>query len=128
MTATVSIALALTTWLFAPGSLDKDPITAAEARAHLGENVRVCGKVVSVRMAVAPRAGKTWQIYLDQETPPLLALIANASNIDNPYFATADSRLSGKDVCAEGKVLEHSGLVYIRLTSPGQIRIVKNKP
>lgn len=127
MTATITLALALTTWLSAPVSLDKDPITAAEARAHLGENVKVCGKVVAVRMSVAARAGKTWQIYIDQETPALLALIANASNIDNPYFASADSRFSGKDVCAEGKVLEHGGLVYIRLTSPGQIRVVKNK-
>ena len=127
MTATVSIALALATSLSSPVSLDKDPITAADARAHLGENVKVCGKVVAVRMSVAARAGKTWQIYIDQETPPLLALICNASNIDNPYFASADSRFSGKDVCAEGKLLEHSGLVYIRLTAPGQIRIIKNK-
>ena len=47
--------------------------------------------------------------------------------LDNPYFVSADSRFSGKDICAEGKLFEHSGLVYIRLTAPGQIRIVKNK-
>jgi len=127
MPATVSFAIALVLALAAPASPDKDPITAADARAHIGQEVRVCGKVVAVRKAVAARAGKTWQIYIDQETPPLLALIANASELDNPYFASADSRFSGKDICAEGKLLEHSGLVYIRLTAPGQIRIIKNK-
>ncbi len=123
----LALALALTTWLSAPFPLDKKTITAAEARAHIGQDVSVCGKVVLVRKAVAAKVGATWQIYIDQVTPPLLALIANASTIDNPYFVSADSRFSGKDVCAEGKVFDHNGLVYIRLSAPGQIRIVKNK-
>lgn len=127
MTATFPLALALTTWLSAPFPLDKKTITAAEAQAHIGQDVSVCGKVVLVRKAVAAKVGATWQIYIDQVTPPLLALIANASPIDNPYFVSADSRFSGKDVCAQGKVLDHNGLVYIRLTTPGQIRVVKNK-
>ena len=127
MPAIIPLALALTTWLSVSLPLDKQTITAAEARAHIGQDVRVCGKVVAVRKAVAAKVGATWQIYIDQERPPLLALIANASPLDNPYFVSADSRFSGKDVCAEGKVFDHSGLVYIRLTAPGQIRIVKNK-
>lgn len=36
MTATISLALALTTWLSTPVSLDKDSITAAEARVQGG--------------------------------------------------------------------------------------------
>jgi hypothetical protein len=127
MHATFPLALALVTWLSAPPPLDKQTITAAEARGHIGRDVRVCGKVVAVRRAVAAKAGATWQIYIDQETPPLLALIANASPLDNPYFVSADSRFSGKEVCAEGKLFDHNDLVYIRLTAPGQIRIVKNK-
>jgi hypothetical protein len=127
MPATIPLALALATWLSAPFPLEKQTITAAEARAHVGQDVRVCGKVVLVRKAVAAKVGATWQIYLDQVSPPLLALIANASTIDNPYFVSADSRFSGKDVCAEGKLFDHNGLVYIRLSAPGQIRIVKDK-
>ena len=127
MPATLPLALALTTWLSAPFPPDKQTITAAEARAHIGQDVRVCGKVVLVRRSVAAKVGATWQIYIDQVTPPLLALIANASTADNPYFVSADSRFSGKDVCAEGKLLDHNGLVYIRLSAPGQIRIVKDK-
>jgi len=127
MPGTIALALALTAWLATPVPLDKKTITAAEARAHIGEVVSVCGKVVLVRRAVAAKAGATWQIYIDQVTPPLLALIASASTVDNPYFVSADSRFSGKDICAEGKLFDHSGLVYIRLTAPGQIRIIKNK-
>jgi hypothetical protein len=127
MPATFPLALALTTWLSAPFPLDKKTITAAEARAHIGQDVIACGKVVAVRKAVAAKVGATWQIYIDQVTPPLLALIASASTFDNPYFISADSRFSGKDVCAQGKVFDHNGLVYIRLTAPGQIRIVKDK-
>ena len=127
MPATFPLALALTTWLSTPIPPDKKTITAAEARAHIGQDVIACGKVVAVRKAFAPRAGATWQIYIDQVTPPLLALIANASPLDNAYFVSADSRFSGKDVCAQGKVFDHNGLVYIRLSAPGQIRIVKNK-
>ena len=85
-TIPLPLALALATWLSAPFPLEKQTITAAEARAHVGQDVRVCGKVVLVRKAVAAKVGATWQIYLDQVSPPLLALIANASTIDNPYF------------------------------------------
>jgi len=127
MPGTIALALALTAWLATPVPLDKKTITAAEARAHIGEDVRVCGKVVLVRKAVAAKVRATWQIYIDQVTPPLLALIASASTVDNPYFVSADSRFSGKDICAEGKLFDHNGLVYIRLNAPGQIRIIKNK-
>ena len=127
MPGTIALALALTAWLATLVPLEKKTITAAEARAHIGEDVKVCGKVVSIRKAVAAKVGATWQIYIDQVTPPLLALIASASTVDNPYFVSADSRFSGKDICAEGKLFDHSGLVYIRLTAPGQIRIIKNK-
>jgi len=60
MPATLLLALALTTWLSAPFPLDKQTITAAEARAHIGQDVRVCGKVVLVRRAVAAKVGATW--------------------------------------------------------------------
>jgi hypothetical protein len=127
MPGTIALTLALTAGLAMPVPLDKKTITATEARAHIGEVVSVCGKVVLVRRAVAPKVGATWQIYIDQVTPPLLALIANASTIDNPYFVSADSRFSDKDICAEGKLFDHNGLVYIRLTAPAQIRVIKNK-
>jgi hypothetical protein len=107
---------------------EKKTITAAEARAHMGQDVTICGKVVSVRKVTAPRAGSSWQIYLEQEAPPIFALIASANQFDNPFFLTADSRFSGKDVCADGKVMEHNGLAYMRLTQPRQIRVVKDKP
>jgi hypothetical protein len=127
MPGTIALALALTASLATPVPLEKKTITAAEARAHIGEDVSVCGKVVLVRKAVAAKVGATWQIYIDQVTPPLLALIASASTVDNPYFVSADSRFSDKDICAQGKLFDHNGLVYIRLTAPGQIRIIKNK-
>jgi DNA/RNA endonuclease YhcR with UshA esterase domain len=123
-----ALAVALAALLTTVVPAEKKTITAAEARTHLGEDVTVCGRVVSVRKANAPRAGASWQIYLDQDTPPVFALIASANLVDNPFFVTADSRFSGKDVCADGKVMEHSGLAYIRLTQPRQIRVVKDKP
>jgi hypothetical protein len=118
---------ALLTLLTSPVAAEKKTITPTEARAHIGEMVSVCGKVVLVRKAQVPRIGATWQIYIDQTDPPVLALLASASIIDNPYFSTSDKRFSGKDVCAEGKVLDSGGLTYIRIIEPRQIRVVKNK-
>jgi DNA/RNA endonuclease YhcR with UshA esterase domain len=127
MPTSICLVLALTTWLTAPVPSEKKTITAAEARAHLGESVTICGKVVSIQKATAARAGKTWQMHIDQTAPPIFTLIANASTFDNPFFSNADARFSGKDVCVEGQVKEHNGMVYIRLTEPRQIRIVKDK-
>lgn len=128
MPGSIALALALTTSLTPLVPAEKKTITASEARTHLGQDVTICGRVVSVRKANAPRAGASWQIYIDQDTPPAFALIASANAVDNPFFLTADSRFSGKDVCADGKVMEHGGLAYIRLTQPRQIRVVKDKP
>ena len=123
----ISLLFALLVFFTSAVATEKKTITAAEARAHLGEVVSVCGKVVLIRRASVPRAGMTWQIYIDQTTPPVLALIASANTIDNPYFVNSDTRFSGKNVCAEGKILDSNGLTYIRLTEPRQIRIVKDK-
>jgi hypothetical protein len=127
MPRSISLVLALTAGLVTPLSPAKKTISASEAKANIGQDVTVCGKVVKVRKVTAPRAGSTWQMAVDQEAPPVLTLIANANNFDNPFFITADARFSGKDVCADGKVMDHNGLIYIRLTEPRQIRIVKDK-
>lgn len=128
MPESIPLAVALAALLTTVAPAEKKTITAAEARTHMGQEVTICGRVVSVRKANAPRAGASWQIFMDQEAPPIFALIASANAVDNPFFLTADSRFSGKDVCADGKVMEHGGLAYIRLTQPRQIRVVKDKP
>lgn len=122
----VPLVLAFTAWLM-PVPPEKVKIAAADAKAHVGQDVTVCGKVVLVRKVAQPRVGFTWQMLVDQVSPPVFTLIANASTADNPYFVSSDACFSGKDVCASGKVFDHNGLIYIRLTAPSQIQIVKEK-
>jgi hypothetical protein len=126
MARSVPNVVALVVWLIAPAPPEKKTITPAEARTHIGHNATVCGKIVSVQKGFSP-SGRAWHLQFDLATPPIFTVIVGGNTIDNPAFIDADKRYANKDVCVEGLILERNGMVYTAPTTPGRIRIVKDK-
>ena len=122
MVGSVPLLLALTAWLAGPAA-EKKTVTAAEARANIGQDVTVCGKVVQIQKGIS-RSGRSWLLHIDKPAPPIFTVIMNGSTVDNPFF-DADRRYVNKDICVTGHVRENNGLVHMLLTAPTHIRIVK---
>jgi DNA/RNA endonuclease YhcR with UshA esterase domain len=106
-----------------PAASEKKTITAAEAKDHIGQDVTVCGKVVTVDKFFS-RTGRQYRLHIDQSAPPLFSVVVSGSSTDNPFIG-ADRRYADKDVCVTGHVQDYRGMVHMRLTAPSQIRIVK---
>lgn len=115
-TKLLSVALCV---LFVPYALCEKPISAADAKNHIGENTTVCGQVVSTRFADTSR-GKPTFLNLDEPYPHQIFTIVIWGS-DRPNFGTPESKYQWKAVCVSGMVESYRSVPQIVARSPAQI-------
>jgi hypothetical protein len=104
-------------------------ITPAEARKHIGENVRVTMLVKKTK-----DSPKTKRIYLDSETDyrdvkNFGVLIEESAKAKFKDAGIAEPHVHYKDktIRVTGKPFLEDDLVFIKVESPGQIEIIEKK-
>jgi hypothetical protein len=103
----------------APGSNAPRPITGAEAKNFVGNEVTVCGLVASARRDVSIDRKPAF-LNLDKPFPDqsITVVIFEEQRV---LFGEPEERYRGKNICATGVVEQVPG-------QPGLIRIVATKP
>lgn len=97
--------------------VNAQPITAADAKSHIGENTTVCGKVASERTATKSKGAPTF-INLDTPYPNQIFTIVIWGN-DRPNIAGLPNL--GSRICATGTIQEYRGVPEIVARSAGQL-------
>ena len=92
-------------------------ISAAQAKAHEGENATVCGKVASERTATSSRGDPTF-INLDAAYPNQVFTILVWGD-DRQKVGALPS--DGSRVCATGLITDYRGVPEIVVRSSGQL-------
>ena len=92
-------------------------ISAAQAKAHKGENATVCGKVASERTATSSRGEPTF-INLDAAYPNQVFTILVWGD-DRQKVGALPS--DGSRVCATGLITDYRGVPEIVVRSSGQL-------
>ncbi len=100
--------------------LAQKTLTAVEAKAHIGEQATVCGKVVSTRWAENSHGNPTF-LNFDQPYPDqVFTLVIWGS--DRAKFGEPETAYRGKHVCVTGKISAFKGLPEVVATEPSQIK------
>jgi micrococcal nuclease len=96
-------------------------LTSAEAAAHVGEVVTVCGVVASAKYATGVRGAPTF-LNLDRPYPdqPLTIVIWET---DRSAFGRPEATYANQPVCVTGKIEEHKGKPQIVARDPSQIEV-----
>ncbi len=97
------------------------PITAAEAKDHVGEKSIVCGDVVGTHYAARSRGNPTF-INLDKPYPNQIftALIWGS---DRSKFGNPDEAYRDKHICVTGKISDYKGVPEIVAYDPSQVQV-----
>jgi hypothetical protein len=99
-------------------------IATAEAKAHVGETVTVCGKVVGTRITkyVLTTRGHPIVLNLDQPEPnPVFLILTWPSELTKPD--QFEESYQGKQVCVTGKIVKGRGVPQIIKPDSSQIHI-----
>jgi len=95
------------------------PLTADQAKDHIGEVATVCGVVVSPKYAISSHRSPTF-LNIDRPYPQQIFTILIWGE-DRPKFGTPEVTYAGKRVCATGEILEYRGKAEIIATEPSQL-------
>lgn len=121
----VPLALALALLIATPQHLftqEAKPITAWEAKDHIGESATVCGKVVGTRY-LPSRPGSPTFLNLDQTDPnPIFAIVIWGSD-RSTKFGSADEAYKDTTLCVSGTISSSSGVPEIVARNPEQIKV-----
>jgi hypothetical protein len=98
-------------------------INAAEAKDHVGEKARVCGKVVSTHYAARSKGQPTF-LNLDEPYPHEIFTIVIWGS-DRSKFGAPESKYQDARICATGKITTYRGTPEIAASEPSQIEIQK---
>ena len=96
-------------------------LTAAEARAHVGEQATVCGSAVGVHYAASTKGEPTF-INLDKPYPTQIFTILIWGS-DRPKFGNPEQKYSGKQVCATGMITIFRDVPEIVAHDPATIKL-----
>lgn len=99
----------------------QEPITAAEARNHVGENATVCGGVASTHYAARSRGNPTF-INLDRPYPAEIFTLL-IWDTDRAKFGNPEERYRNARICVTGQISEYRGVPQIVAHSPSQIKV-----
>jgi DNA/RNA endonuclease YhcR with UshA esterase domain len=99
----------------------ENPISAAEAKNHAGENATVCGEVVSTHYAERSRGNPTF-INLDKPYPNQVFTILIWGS-DRSKFGDAEEKYRGKQVCVTGTITMYRGSAEVVAHEPSQIKL-----
>src|SRR5271165_234416 len=92
-------------------------LTAAQAKAHEGENATVCGTVASERTATSSRGEPTF-INLDSAYPnQLFTILVWGDDRKN----VGELPRVGSHVCAKGLITDYHGVPEVVVRSSGQL-------
>jgi micrococcal nuclease len=101
-------------------SFAQQRLTAAEAKAHVGEQATVCGSVASVHYATRSKGEPTF-INLDKPYPNQIFTILIWGS-DRPKFGSPEQKYSGKEVCATGAITVFRDVPEIVAHDPAAIK------
>jgi hypothetical protein len=107
--------------LFVSTALAQNPISAVEAKNHIGENATVCGQVVSTHFAVTSRGRPTF-LNFDSVYPKQIFTVVIWGS-DRPKFGNPEDKYASKRICVAGKITEYRGVPEVAAYEPSQIRI-----
>jgi len=107
--------------LAASSVLAQRTLTATEAKAHIGEQATVCGKVVSTRWAESSRGSPTF-LNFDQPYPDQVFTLVIWGN-DRSKFDNPETTYRGKRVCVTGKISAFKGVPEVVANDPAQIKV-----
>jgi DNA/RNA endonuclease YhcR with UshA esterase domain len=114
--AAIALALLCSALAFAQA-----PITASEAKNHVGKNATVCGEVVSAHYAEQSRGNPTF-INLDKPYPRQIFTVVIWGS-DRPKFGDPESAYSGKHICVTGRITLYRGSPETVASEPAQIKL-----
>jgi hypothetical protein len=96
-------------------------LSATEAKAHIGENATVCGRVVSARYVTTSR-GKPTFLNFDKEYPhEMFTIIIWGENREK--FGNPEEKYRSKKICVSGTITEYRGVPEIAVSDTTQITI-----
>ena len=120
-----SIWFTLSFRVFVLGSLltavraDAAPLTAQQAKDHVGETATVCGRVASATFAARLNGAPTF-LNLDKPYPDHL-FTAVIWGSDRPKFRQPEVQYQGKRLCVTGSIKIFRGRPEIVVKEPSQI-------
>ena len=97
------------------------PLTAAEAKEHIGQTATVCGDVASTHYAARSRGNPTF-INLDKPYPNQIFTVLIWGS-DRPKFGDPEETYRSKHICVTGKISDYKGAPEIVAYAPSQIKI-----
>ena len=97
------------------------PISAAEAKNHVGEKATVCGQVASTHYAASTRGNPTF-INLDKPYPNQIFTVLIWGS-DRPKFGEPEQTFRNKHICVTGKISDYKGVPEIVGYEPSQINV-----
>lgn len=101
--------------------LQTSPLTTAEAKAHIGKEATVCGKVASARWAMDSNRRPTF-LNLDAAYPKQLFTAVIFEEHRAKFSPPAEEQVKDRNICVTGKIEEFRGTPEIVVTDPKQIR------
>jgi len=99
----------------------QNPISAAEAKNHVGEKATVCGEVASTHYAARSRGNPTF-INLDKPYPNQIFTVLIWGS-DRPKFGDPEEAYRNKHICVTGKISDYKGVPEIIAYEPTQIEV-----
>lgn len=102
------------------------PLSAAEAKHHIGEDKTVCGKVVSATYARRSRGQPTF-INLDKPYPKHVFTAVIWAGDRQKFRKPPEVELRDKRICVKGEITEYRGKAQIVVKEPKQIEIQETK-
>ena len=98
-------------------------ITAAEAKNHVGERAKVCGKVATARYASSSKGQPTF-LNLDEPYPKQVFTVLIWGS-DRSKFGEPESTYRDQRVCVTGKITSYRGEAEIVANDPDQLQLGK---
>ena len=118
---TLALLLATVQQLFAE---EAKPLTAAEAKDHVGEMATVCGKVVGTSYATS-RPGSPTFLNLDQDPNPIFTIVIWGSD-RSTKFGGSEAAYKNTTLCVSGTISSSEGTPEIVARNPEQIKVKRH--
>lgn len=100
--------------------LQPAPLSAADAKAHVGEQATVCGVVKSARWASNSNRRPTF-LNLDEAYPKQLFTVVIFEENRGRFTPPPEVRFDRKRICVSGKIEDFRGTPEIVVSAPSQI-------
>jgi DNA/RNA endonuclease YhcR with UshA esterase domain len=100
--------------------LQAPTLTAAEAKAHIGEQATICGSVKSARWASSSNRKPTF-LNLDQAYPKQVFTVVIFEDNRSKFSPPPEQQFKDRNICVTGKIEEFRGTPEIIVSEPKQI-------